>query len=104
MLVFQVIGSCCGPLFHKLGAVLLTEPRLVGMWARLAEMPLVPWTRFNHTAVMGAMVLSLALFWPAFLLSLPLFSRFAPGLHAALVGSAPYRWLMRDDAPAEAPR
>lgn len=91
-LACHLLGWYCTPLFHKLGAILLTEPRLVELWRQLAETPVLPWTRFHNTVVMGAGLASLLLFWPVFLFSLPFFGRVLPGWRSRLENSALYRW------------
>ncbi|GAB4224258.1 MAG: hypothetical protein Kow009_15960 [Spirochaetales bacterium] len=54
------LGSFVAPLFDPLldlaGGWLLTVPFLEPVWASLYTMPLVPWTRFNNTVVMGGLV------------------------------------------------
>lgn len=92
--VFHLLGWCCSSLFHKLGAILLTDSRLVPTWLWLSELPVIPWTRFNNTLVMGAMTVSLVLFWPVFLFSLRLYDRFVPRVLARLDSSPVYRWLV----------
>ena len=54
---------------HRLGAIVLTDARLEPTWAQLYELPIVPWTLFNNTIVMGSLVTGLALFLPIYILS-----------------------------------
>lgn len=60
---------------HRIGYFLLTHPALREAWITLYNTPVVPWTRFNNTIVLGATVLGTALFYPSYRLSLPIFER-----------------------------
>lgn len=46
---------------NALGLKILREPALGGIWAQLYNAPVVPWTRFNNSMMMGATVLAFAL-------------------------------------------
>jgi uncharacterized protein (TIGR03546 family) len=63
------------PLAHRIGSAILTQPSWQKSFARLYEMPLVPWTGFNNTVVLGSLVLSLVLFYPVYHLAWLTFHR-----------------------------
>ena len=44
-----------------LGLKVLREPSLSGLWTQMYNAPLIPWTRFNNSMVMGATVLAFVL-------------------------------------------
>jgi uncharacterized protein (TIGR03546 family) len=44
-----------------LGLMVLREPALKGLWTQMYNAPVLPWTRFNNSMVMGATVLAFAL-------------------------------------------
>lgn len=44
-----------------LGLKVLREPLLSGLWTQMYNAPVIPWTRFNNSMVMGATVLVFAL-------------------------------------------
>jgi uncharacterized protein (TIGR03546 family) len=67
--VFSLISYLADPLFNRVGEFLLTRPPLQGFWTALYNTPVVPWTRFNNTLVLGSLVMSLALFIPIFLVT-----------------------------------
>ncbi|HYX34943.1 MAG TPA: hypothetical protein VE954_17750 [Oligoflexus sp.] len=46
---------------HALGLKVLREPSLSGLWTQMYNAPVIPWTRFNNSMVMGATVLALGL-------------------------------------------
>lgn len=66
---FAFIAYLFDPAFHSLGQSLLLNETLKPTWTTLANLPLVPLTRFNNTVVMGAGVLSLLLSPLVFILS-----------------------------------
>jgi len=69
-LVFTTLAYALDGLAHSLGYGLLTAHALAPLWARLYDMPIVPWTRFNNTVVMGNLVIGAVLFVPLYLVSL----------------------------------
>lgn len=64
--VFSIFAWVGDPLFNKAGYALLTAPALKGLWTLLYNTPVVPWTRFNNTLVLGSFATGLALVLPAF--------------------------------------
>jgi uncharacterized protein (TIGR03546 family) len=66
--VFAIIGHFTDPLAEKLGYGLLAEtPSLQGLWTTLYNTPIIPYTGFNNTLVMGNLILALLLAVPLFL-------------------------------------
>lgn len=66
--IFKLIAFLLDPLLNALGYwVLVDITGLKGFWTEIASMPIVPFTRFNNTLVMGgliaALVLAIPLFW-----------------------------------------
>lgn len=66
---FSFVAWILDPLFHSIGAAVLSAPALQGLFTTLYNMPLVPFTRFNNSLVMGSGVVSILLcpliFWLA---------------------------------------
>jgi uncharacterized protein (TIGR03546 family) len=58
------------PVLDALGWLVLTLPPLQPSFTVLARLPVVPWTRFNDTVVMGGFLAGIALWVPAFVLFL----------------------------------
>lgn len=83
----RLLVPLADPLLDRLGWLVLTAPRLQGLLASLARMPVVPWTRFNDTVVMGGLVAGLALWLPAFLLFLLLVLLYRRTLREKVVNS-----------------
>jgi len=66
-LLFAIVGSLFDPLVERLGfGVLSGIPFLQGLWGRLYNVPLVPFTDFNNTLVMGNLLLGLVLGLPVY--------------------------------------
>lgn len=58
---FAFVAWVLDPLFHAVGSSLLEAGALQGLWTTLYNMPLVPFTRFNNSVVLGAGVVALLL-------------------------------------------
>lgn len=61
---------------HKIGLYLLELPQLQSFWTEAYNTPVVPWTDFNNTIVLGSLVLGLVLFVPTYFLSRPVFEKY----------------------------
>jgi uncharacterized protein (TIGR03546 family) len=79
--LFVPVGFLLDPLFHALGLQLLQATALRSLWTTLTNTPLVPYTNFNNTVVLGSFV-----GW--FALSLPIFfaARFGVARYRATIG------------------
>lgn len=90
---FVWLGHAIDPLLHRIGAFILTADFLTATWTWLYERPIVPWTRFNNTVVMGSLALSAALFYPVFQISESLLKKYGSSVHRRLLHYAIYRKL-----------
>lgn len=63
---FKFIAYLIDPLSHQLGTWVLELPELRSLFVTLYNMPIIPFTRFNNSIVMGSLVLSLILVVPSF--------------------------------------
>lgn len=68
-MLFSWVAVVTDPLAHRIGWAILTAPSCQTAFAKLYELPLVPWTALNNTVVLGSLVLSLVLFYPVYRLS-----------------------------------
>jgi len=67
--LFVPLGFILDPVFDRIGHRLLMEtPALTPMWTSWFNAPLVPYTNFNNTVVLGSVVGWLVLFVPIMLL------------------------------------
>ena len=66
---FSLLAMVIDPLSIQLGASLLTQPGLQDFWTELYQSDFWRMTAFNHTLVLGGLLLSLLAFIPVFVLS-----------------------------------
>jgi uncharacterized protein (TIGR03546 family) len=65
--VFKILAYALDPLFHQIGLFLLARTEfLQGLWTALYNAPLLPYTRFNNTVVMGSLIFALLAFFPVY--------------------------------------
>jgi uncharacterized protein (TIGR03546 family) len=64
--LFVPIGFLLDPVFDSIGRSLLQAPSFRGLWTALYNTPLVPYTNFNNTVVLGSVVAWMVLALPIF--------------------------------------
>jgi len=64
--LFVPLGFLLDPVFDAIGRALLQNPSLRPLWTDLFNTPLVPYTNFNNTVVLGSVVGWLLLAVPIF--------------------------------------
>jgi uncharacterized protein (TIGR03546 family) len=64
--LFVPLGFILDPVFDRVGAGLLTATSLRPLWTSLYNTPLVPYTNFNNTVVLGSLTSWLVLAVPIF--------------------------------------
>jgi len=68
--LFRLIGMLLDPISDYIGYYLLVKnSSFTGFWTTLYNMPLVPYTHFNNTVVLGSFVVGIILALPIFFLS-----------------------------------
>lgn len=72
-LVVSFFAAFLDPVTDRVGQSLLTAPPLQSLWTWFYNQPILPWTGFNHSIVLGSFVVGWALFYPAYQLALPVF-------------------------------
>jgi uncharacterized protein (TIGR03546 family) len=83
-LVFSTISPLVDPLAHALGHTVLTIGALQGLYARVFDLPLIPWTGLNNTVVVGSLLIGLLLFYPVYRVVKYAVQRYQPSLAARL--------------------
>lgn len=68
--VFKIITPLFDPLLHQIGYSILTIPSLKGFFTALYNTPLIPFTKFNNTIVLGGFVAGVVVWIPMFILFL----------------------------------
>ncbi len=66
---FKFVAFLLDPLFHVAGAAVLEMNSLEGIFTTLYNMPIIPYTRFNNSIVMGSAVITFTLSPFVFILS-----------------------------------
>ena len=64
--LFVPLGFLLDPVFHRIGSSLLQAPSLRPLWTSMYNTPLVPYTNFNNTVVLGSLVAWLLLLVPIY--------------------------------------
>ena len=91
-LAFVPVGFLLDPLFDRIGrALLLDTPSLAPVWTAAYNAPLVPYTSFNNTVVLGSVAGWLALALPIYLLARLGIVRYRATLGARVRQSRLYR-------------
>jgi uncharacterized protein (TIGR03546 family) len=65
---FKFLAYLLDPVFHSIGSSVLRLDSLKGVFTYLYNLPIVPYTRFNNSIVMGEMVVGFILIIPMFFL------------------------------------
>lgn len=89
--LFVPLGFILDPAFHAIGLGLLEASSLRGLWTALYNTPLVPYTNFNNTIVLGSLVGWLALAVPIFFASRWAVARYRATLGARVQQSKLYK-------------
>lgn len=76
--LFSWLALLVDPLSHLIGRSILLAAPLQEFWISVYEVPLMPWTDFNNTIVMGSLILGLLLFYPTYRVSKPQFEKYTP--------------------------
>ncbi len=91
IVAFSFASPWIDPMSHQIGTYLLSHPFLLDTWATLYNTPVMPWTAFNNSVVLGSFVIGVALVYPLYRLSRPVFK-----LYSEKVGAwARKYWLTR---------
>ncbi|CUS92754.1 TIGR03546 family protein [Candidatus Kryptobacter tengchongensis] len=65
--VFGAVAYIFDPFFHSFGYWILVDVEsLRSLWTSLYQSPVIPFTRFYNTVVMGSTVISFLLFFPVY--------------------------------------
>lgn len=91
ILVVSFISPFFDPLSHQIGTWLLAHPSLTGVWTELYNTPVMPWTAFNNSIVLGSLIVGVTALYPAYRLSRPVFEKYS----AKLTVWAQRFWLTR---------
>lgn len=88
---FKFMAYLLDPFFHRVGEAVLSNESLRPTFTTLYNMPVVPWTRFYNTIVMGSGVLSLVLTPLVFFLSLVLIKKYRSSIYERFKNSKVFK-------------
>ena len=103
---FKFMAYLLDPVFHMVGEAVLSSEGLKPTFTALYNMPVVPWTRFYNTIVMGSGVLSFILTPVVYIASLILVKKYRTSVYEkfkqtkffkALKATSFYKWYMKYD-------
>src|SRR5919205_1068731 len=90
-MLFVPVGFLLDPLFDRIGLSLLTAPSLRPLWTDLTNTPVLPYTNFNNSVVLGSFVGWLVLAVPIFFAARYGVSRYRATLGARVRQSRLYK-------------
>jgi uncharacterized protein (TIGR03546 family) len=99
--LFAFIAYLFDPLFHQLGVLVLENESLKPLFTTMFNMPIIPFTKFYNTVVMGAGIASFLLFPVVFFVSKKLIVKYRETVVArfensaffkAIKGTVFYKW------------
>ena len=83
----KLLAPLLDGLLHSLGYFVLTQPFLQGLFTSLYNVPLVPYSQFNNTIVMGGLIGGIILWLPVFFLFHQLVILYRKKLRDKIAGS-----------------
>jgi uncharacterized protein (TIGR03546 family) len=83
----KLIAPLADPLLEQAGLFILNRPALAPFFTSMANAPLLPYTSFNHSLVMGGFAAGMLLWVPVFLLFIPLVNLYRNTLRPKLAES-----------------
>jgi uncharacterized protein (TIGR03546 family) len=65
--IFKILSFAIDPLANQVGYIFLVKMQaLKGFWTTLYNLPVVPYTKFNNTIVLGSLIIGLLLLLPVY--------------------------------------
>ncbi len=98
-LFFGWISPLLDPISHTIGVRFLTFDPLESFFARLIQLPGVPWTRFDNSVVTGSLLLGLLIAIPVYVVSRKLFDTYGAAAFSLVRESRSARWLVGSTNP-----
>ena len=104
--IFKFLAFAFDPLFHRVGDWVLSQPNLESVFTSLYHLPILPFTRFNNTVVMGSAVISIVLLPVIYLIGKNMVIRYRSTVVAryqdsrffkALQTTSFYKWYVKYD-------
>lgn len=84
---YKFMGIWIAPVSHRLGEWALTHPAMQDVWTWMYNQPILPWTRFNNTLVIGGFLLAILGFIPHYLIGIQLIKAYRRSIRDRLIKS-----------------
>lgn len=97
---FSAISPSLDSMTHAIGLWTLTFDPFESFWVWCCQLPIVPWTRFENTVVMGSFALGLLAAIPVYTIGFQFFVRFGEPFFNLLFQNRLARWLIGSPAPS----
>ena len=93
--VLSPFSALMDPMLHRVGYAILTTESLYPVFTSLYNLPLMSFTRFNNSLVMGGLIVGIAAWLPVFLLSRILVMAFRLKVVPKIAASKPVKAVMK---------
>ncbi|NPA12098.1 MAG: TIGR03545 family protein [Epsilonproteobacteria bacterium] len=94
---FSIIAAALDPVFAKIGYATLTSGALTPLWEALYNLPLIRWSGYNNTVVMGGLVSGLILGAIAWFILNPLIKIYRQSVYEKLKNIPALSWMFPKD-------
>ena len=90
--IFSLFSFLLYPFEHKIGSYLLiTNTSLKDLWTSLYNAPIIPYTHFNNTVMIGSLVIAALLFLPLYFLMKSFIVVYRKKYHDAFINSSAFK-------------
>ncbi len=93
-MLFSFLAPILDPVSHMIGISVLTFAPLESTWTILIQLPIVPWTRFDNSVVMGSLILGLLTAYPLYRISRHFFYVYGNAVFTFWRNTGLARWLV----------
>ena len=93
--IFKLIVPIFDPLLNPIGYAILTFNPLRPLFIKLNNIPLMPFTDFNNTLVIGGFVIGILLFVPLFIIFKVLVEKYRDKYKEKVENSAFFKWFKK---------
>ncbi len=92
--LFTWVGALLDPISHRIGWVVLKAKSVEALFTWMIDLPVIPWTSFNNTVVLGSFLLAMGGLIPLYLGSQMLFEKYTEPVIARLTQYKLYHVLL----------
>ncbi len=93
--IFKLFIHIFDQALDSIGLLVLSISTLENVYIRLFNLPVIPYTRFNNTIVMGGLIAGILLWVPAFFLFKYLVKLYRDKVRNKISNSKPFKWFIK---------